>query len=134
MPDLDVHDFSISHPGGAMKQAEHIPRRKLDPLFVHARREAIVILVVWVICLAWTTAVYWTWGLGRSPEEVEMYWGIPDWVFVGVVAPWVVVDIFSIWYCLVFMCDDELGHANEGLDLDEEVAQMHHADQDRVDD
>ncbi len=115
-----------------MSQADRTTKRKLDPVFVHARREAIVILVVWVICLIWTTAIYWTWGHGRDPADVETYWGIPDWVFVGVVAPWLVVDVFSAWFCFVFMRDDDLGHANEGLDLEEEIAEMHRADGDPV--
>ncbi len=115
-----------------MSQVDRTSGRKLDPVFVHARREAVVILAVWTVCLVWTTLVYWTWGHGRSPAEVEFYWGIPDWVFVGVMAPWVVVDVFTAWFCFVYMRDDDLGTAQEGLDLEEEIAEMHHADRDRV--
>lgn len=115
-----------------MSQSPPNSKRKLDPVFIHARREAIVIFLLWVLCMVWTTTVYWVWGHGRAAEDVELWWGLPDWVFVGVVAPWLVVDVISVWFCFVFMKDDDLGEANEGLDLDEEIAAMHHDEQGRV--
>lgn len=115
-----------------MSQSPASPNKKIDPVFIHARREAIVILLLWVLCLIWTTSVYAIWGHGRAASDVDLWLGIPDWVLLSVVAPWLVIDVISVWFCFSFMRDDELGEANEGLDLEEELAAMQQADQDRV--
>ena len=35
--------------------------------------------------------------------------GIPDWIFWSVVAPWIIVLAFSVWFCFAYMADDDLG-------------------------
>lgn len=115
-----------------MSQSPASPKREFDPVFVHARREAIVILFLWVLCLIWTISVYSFWGHNRAADDVELWLGIPDWVFLSVVAPWLVIDLISVWFCFSFMRDDDLGAAHEGLDLEEELAAMQQEDPDRV--
>lgn len=100
-----------------------------DPVFVHARREALLILAVWASCLVWSVTWCYQNGFHLAPEEVTTVVGIPTWVFWGIVVPWLAADVFSIWFCFFYMVEDDLGEAHEGLDLEEEIAAMHAAEE-----
>lgn len=77
-----------------------------DPVFVHARREALVVLAVWVIGLAWTVGYCLVTGYDVQTEQMKTILGIPDWVFWGVLVPWVVIVLFSIWFGLFYIADE----------------------------
>lgn len=87
---------------------------QLDPVVVHARREAVVILVAFAVCLAWS--VTWCYLAGyhepgaAGPATVL---GMPSWVFWGVLVPWLGADLFACWFCFCFMADDPLGEAED---------------------
>lgn len=86
-----------------------------DPVYVHSLREALVILVIWGVSFAWTVPVcYWT-GYRSSGQEWElsMLFGIPSWIFWGVVLPWIVSGIAAILMCLLYIKDDDLGRADD---------------------
>jgi hypothetical protein len=38
---------------------------------------------------------------------------MPSWVFWGVLVPWLVADLFALWFCFFFMADDPLRDAEE---------------------
>lgn len=97
------------------------PGNPTDPVYLHARREAVVIMIVWGVCLLWTVGTYALLG-NRPAEEVRTIWGFPDWVFWSVVVPWLVVDLFTVWFCFVYIHDDDLGEVHEGADLAEQLA------------
>ena len=42
-----------------------------------------------------------------APEEVATLLGFPDWVFWGVVTPWMVANGFTFWFCLRALKNDE---------------------------
>jgi len=107
--------------------------RKFDPVFLHARREALVILAVWVACLIWSMSVYMWLGYGPAAEGVDLWWGIPRWVVIGIALPWLAADLFAAWFCFFYMADDDLGEAREGLDLEEEVAEIRRDEAERRD-
>jgi len=92
-----------------------------DPVFVHARREAIVILCLWIVCLCWTILYCYRHGYNAEvdPENLAIVWGIPAWVFWGVMLPWMLATLFSIVFCLFVMQDDDLSAAARALDSDE---------------
>lgn len=96
-----------------------------DPVFIHSRREALVILAVWATCLVWSVSYCYLNGYRLSPEEVTTVWGVPTWVAFGIAVPWLLADVFSVWFCFFFMQEDDLGEAHEGLDIEEEIAEMH---------
>lgn len=102
----------------------HRDEARYDPLFLHARREAIVILAAWAACFAWSVTYCTQTGYNLSPESLATIWGMPRWVFFGIVVPWVTADVFAVWFCFFFMVDDDLGETAEGLDIEEELAQM----------
>ena len=98
-----------------------------DPVFLHSRREALVILGLWVAMLLWAVPYCYLNGYAGDvdPEQVRTVWGLPSWVFWGIVAPWIFADLFTIWFCFFYMVDDDLGEAHEGEDLREEIPERH---------
>jgi len=82
---------------------------QLDPVFVHTRREAIVILIVWAIALVWSVGYCTLFGYPDSDTQVSLTLGMPSWVFFGVLSPWMGAGLFSVVFSLFFMADDDLG-------------------------
>lgn len=100
-----------------------------DPVFLHARREAWVVLGVWFASLCWVIPVCvsqgYLFGGKFDLGSFKTVFGMPAWVFWGIAIPWVVADVVTTWFCFGFMKNDDLGEANEGEDIREEVAEMH---------
>lgn len=86
-----------------------------DPVFLHSRREAVVILGVWALSLLWTVPYCYLNGYQSpaAPEELPIVLGMPAWVFWGIAVPWVVCGLISIALCLWFIQDDDLGETAE---------------------
>jgi hypothetical protein len=85
------------------------PPGKEQQLLRHARREGLLVMAVWAICLVWSVGSGYLLGYQRSPEDIRLILGMPDWVFWSVVLPWVLCLLFSIWFCFAYMADDDLG-------------------------
>ncbi|MDA1013030.1 MAG: hypothetical protein O3A00_01095 [Planctomycetota bacterium] len=85
---------------------------EFDPVFLHARREAIVIFLAWAAALFWAVPYCYLTAYGIE-GEVPTVWGIPSWLFWGIAVPWVLADLFTVWFCLCYMKNDELGHADD---------------------
>ncbi|MEZ6067752.1 MAG: DUF997 family protein [Planctomycetaceae bacterium] len=87
-----------------------------DPVFLHARREAIVILLVWAACFAWTVPYCYLNGYGAPTdgEPIPLVIGMPAWVFWGVAVPWLVGGLVSIGLCLFYIEDDDLAEERSG--------------------
>lgn len=46
----------------------------------------------------------------RHPQTpIPAILGFPDWVFYGIIVPWVLSAVFTVVYCLWWMPDDDLG-------------------------
>ena len=84
-----------------------------DVVYLNGRREAITTLVIWAVFGLYTLTYCYLNGYDRDPEEIETVLGIPDWVFWGVFAPWVVAIPVSWWFAFVVMKDDELGEEGD---------------------
>ena len=97
-------------------------------LLRHARREALVVMAVWLLALAWTVGYCYLRGYQHPPdawvvraglasprqaEDLGQVAGFPDWVFFGILLPWLVCTAFTIAFGLFGMSDDPLG-AEEG--------------------
>lgn len=91
------------------------PDDQLDPVFIHSRREAIVIFLIWLVSLLWAVPYCYVNGyLGsQPPEEIALIFGVPAWLFWGIAVPWLVADLLTVWFCFGFMKDDDLGQAPE---------------------
>ena len=100
---------------------------EVDPVFLNSKREAWIILGLWGAAILWSVTYCYLNGFqsGINPESIELTMGIPSWVFWGIAFPWLVADIFTVWFCLFYMKEDDLGIAHENEDLAEEIAEMH---------
>lgn len=99
-------------------------RDQLDPVVVHSRREAIVILAAFAVCLVWSVGSCYLMGYhGPSGAELHMVLGMPSWVFWGVLIPWLGADVFGLWFCFVFMADDPLGEPEDETGTAGDVAE-----------
>jgi hypothetical protein len=88
-------------------------------VYVHGRREAFVILGVWATCLVWTVGTSYALGFGAPSSAVKTVWGIPHWVFWGVLMPWIAATVFSVVFSFAVMADDDLGEDLPDTDADE---------------
>ena len=83
--------------------------RRDDPTVRSARFEALVVLAVFVTAMLYTVLYCYAHGYHRDPATLTYILGFPDWVFWGIVAPWLVCVLISYWFGYRFVRDSELG-------------------------
>lgn len=104
-----------------------VPGRRDDPVFVHACREAIIILSFWLAVTVYCCAYSYFFGYIRpgrplGPDDVRPILGIPSWAFWGFVVPWLLCALFTVWFAGFYMADDDLGDDRAG-ELDADIRQ-----------
>ena len=89
-------------------QTDEAPRWRSDPdpVWLNTRREAWWIFALWAICLTWTIGACHF--LAYRPGVPSVALGMPAWVVVGVLVPWVLAGAASLIFSLRFIKDDEL--------------------------
>ena len=118
-----------------MPNSESLDSTRDDPVYLNCRREAMIILTIWACCLVYTVGYCYVRGyvsheptpystgpaVGAMVGELEEFnrtadslqsplgLGIPDWVFYGVVLPWVVCILLTVGFCLFVFKEEELG-------------------------
>ena len=72
-------------------------------------------LAAWAVFFAWTIGYCSAHGFA-SPDggEVPILFGIPRWVLLGIALPWIVANVFTIWFAARFMKDTDLGDDASG--------------------
>lgn len=98
-----------------MPGSQDAPREE-DSVVRSSRREALTVLGVWLVALAWTVG-YCT-ARGYSPETAtdRFVLGFPEWVFWGIVVPWFACIAFGCWFSSFGMEDVELEEARDTRD------------------
>lgn len=86
-----------------------MPQCREDPVLRSARREAIAVLLTWVAALTYTVTYCYLHGYGRSLGSLTFVLGFPDWVFWGIVVPWLLCCLLSTWFAFRFIRDEDLG-------------------------
>ncbi|MES1213615.1 MAG: DUF997 family protein [Singulisphaera sp.] len=89
-----------------------------DPVFISARREAVVAALIWAVATAWSVGYAALYGYNRSADSLTFVLWFPDWIFWGVVVPWLACIVASIWFAFVFMRDEDLGTNDVDEDAD----------------
>jgi hypothetical protein len=92
-----------------------------DPVVRSARREALAVLLIWLAAMAYTVGYCAKYGYGRRLEELTYVLGFPDWVFWGVITPWLVCVAICYAFSYLFMTDEDLGAE---VDEDEDNAEV----------
>jgi hypothetical protein len=85
-----------------------------DTLVRRARREAALALGIWLVAMIYSVGYCYLNGYGRSADSLTFVLWFPDWVFWGIVAPWVVCILFSLVFAFRVMGDEPLGEAIDG--------------------
>jgi hypothetical protein len=93
-------------------------RPAADPVFVSARREAVVAALIWGAATAWSVGYTALYGYHRSAESLTFVLWFPDWIFWGIVVPWLACIVASLWYALLFMRDEDLGSNDQDEEAD----------------
>ena len=73
-----------------------------DPEFLASRREAVQVLLFFVVAFCWIlpTAAAWGYGVAFGPDlRIATCCGIPVWVVVSIVMPWLVANVATIVFC-----------------------------------
>jgi hypothetical protein len=83
--------------------------RREDPVLISARREALLVLAVWLAACVYSISVCYRLGYGRDVSTLTYVLGFPDWVFWGVVAPWTVCTALSFVLSYFVIRDEDLG-------------------------
>lgn len=86
-----------------------MPHQTDDPVLRSARREAIVVFVIWLAALAYTITYCSLHGYNRPAESLTFVFGFPDWVFWGIFAPWTISVGISFYFGARFIRDEDLG-------------------------
>ena len=97
-----------------------------DPVFLRSRREGRVILAVWVIALVWVVGFSFRFGYQNFDGSIQLIWGIPSWVFWGVAFPWGLATVWSIWFGLFSMSDDDLAEGQAERTQNGEMSRKDH--------
>jgi hypothetical protein len=90
----------------------------------------LVVLALFGLALGWTIGFCYWLGYdatdGESSEALSLVLGLPTWVFVGIVLPWLIIDLVAIWFCFYFLADDGAGdepfERRDGQDASSRVA------------
>lgn len=82
--------------------------RRLGESFRQASRETVVIVIAWLVFMAWTAVACSLGWSGEKGEEVVTVMGMPRWVFLGVALPWIAACGFTFWFTMFFMKDTDL--------------------------
>ena len=83
--------------------------RREDPVLTSSRREALLVLTIWLVACVSTIGISYRMGYHRDAATLTYVLGFPDWIFWGIVVPW------SICTCLCFVVprfvitDEDLG-------------------------
>src|ERR1043166_255807 len=84
-------------------------QRPEDPVLTSSRREALLVLAIWLAACVYSISVCYKLGYGRDAATLTYVFGFPDWIFFGVVVPWPVCSVLSFVLSYFVMRDDYLG-------------------------
>jgi hypothetical protein len=86
-----------------------------DPVVRSARREAIWAFAMWLLAGIYTLTYCYLYGYGARPiEELGFVLWFPDWVFWGIIFPWIVCTLVTIFFAYRVMGDEPLGDETDG--------------------
>lgn len=90
--------------------SSEVPRVADGQLYVNAKREAVILLLAFVVFLVWSITTSFCMGYNVAPEDLKQtVWGMPRWVFWGIAVPWMTANVFTLFFCMFYMADDALG-------------------------
>ena len=115
---LPDHDFTSVKPGqdASATSEPRKPARRIDPLVHSSFREALLVSGIWLAAMVWSISVCHLMGYNRSAGELKLVLGFPDWVFWGIVVPWITCTVVSCVFGAFYVRDGDLGTDLENTD------------------
>ena len=98
-------------------------QRREDPVLTNARREAVLVIAIWVVACAYSIGVCYRFGYGRDASTLMYVLGFPDWIFWGVVVPWTACTALSLLMSYFVIRDDDLGEEQTEEQLSFRIAE-----------
>jgi hypothetical protein len=95
--------------------------RREDPILRSSRREALVVLALWTVACVYSLSVSFSFGYQRDPDSLTFVLGVPDWVFWGVLVPWIACTAASFWVSHYLIADEDLGQEQPEVALGREA-------------
>ena len=88
----------------------------IDPLVHSSFREALLVGGIWFVAMIWSISVCYFTGYDRQDGDLKLVLGFPDWVFWGIVVPWITCTVVSCVFGAVYVSDGNLGADLEDTD------------------
>ena len=86
-----------------------MPQKSEDPVLISSRREAKLVLAIWLVaCVSTIGICYWL-GYDRDAATLTFVLGFPDWIFWGIVVPWSVCTGLCFVVPRFVITDEDLG-------------------------
>ncbi|MEX2112738.1 MAG: hypothetical protein WD845_06100 [Pirellulales bacterium] len=86
-----------------------------DAVVQAARRESVLALGTWLVAMTYTITYCYLYGYGRPVDTLSFVLWFPDWVFWGIIAPWLVCTMISVVFAFGIMGNESLG---DEIDVD----------------
>jgi hypothetical protein len=80
-----------------------------DPVLTSARREALLVLAIWLVACVYTIGVCYWLGYGRDAATLTYVLGFPNWIFWGLIVPWSVCTALCFVVPRYVITDEDLG-------------------------
>ena len=80
-----------------------------DPVYIHSRREAWVVILGWLAFFIIVPIISVRLGYDADPATISTIFGIPSWVVWGVMLPWFVAVLYTMWFSMFYVKDEDLG-------------------------
>jgi hypothetical protein len=95
-----------------------MPQKPEDPVLISSRREAVLVLAIWLVaCVSTIGICYWL-GYDRDAATLRFVLGFPDWIFWGIVVPWSVCTGLCFIVPRFVIRDEDLGEEQTEESLD----------------
>jgi hypothetical protein len=111
MPDDAPQGRADAASGPASRSPRQWTVDELDPVVRSGYREAITTLAVWLAATVYSVTYCTLNGYKRPAESLTFVLWFPDWVFWGLILPWLVCTLVSIYIALFVIEDDPLASA-----------------------
>ena len=70
-------------------------------------KEVKYLLLAWLFFASWVLIYCGFEAYGQDHEDVKITFGMPSWVFWGIAVPWICSIIYTIYFSLSVMKDNE---------------------------
>ena len=70
-------------------------------------KEVKYLLLAWLFFASWVLIYCGFEAYGQDHEDVKITFGMPSWVFWGIAVPWICSIIYTIYFSLFVMKDNE---------------------------